>query len=130
MNQSSYPPSFVFNESFKQLQIPDAIISIAELQNLEEWKEQYFIEWKKINEKSILVYLFDGEIPRHISFENENISLERKGYEFESDGFYYISKDADNVLKSLKRYCLKIYTKGLQFLKVNMNNQNLKMKTV
>ncbi|MBK8749063.1 MAG: hypothetical protein IPM04_14970 [Saprospiraceae bacterium] len=29
VNQSSYPPSFVFNESFKQLQIPDAIISIA-----------------------------------------------------------------------------------------------------
>ncbi|MBK8843047.1 MAG: hypothetical protein KBD43_00280 [Saprospiraceae bacterium] len=117
VNQSSYPPSFVFNESFKQLQIPDAIISIAELQNLEEWKEQYFIEWKKINEKSILVYLFDGEIPRHISFENENISLERKGYEFESDGFYYISKDADNVLKSLKKILPQDLYEGLAIFK-------------
>lgn len=103
VKQSCYPSDFVFNESFHQVQIPNEIISVEKLQNLEEWKEQYFIEWKNINDKSIVVYLFDGEKPRHISFENETIPLERKGYEFELDGVYYISKDADSILKSLGR---------------------------
>ena len=117
VKQSCYPLGFVFNGSFKQVQIPNAIICVTELQNIEAWKEEYFIEWKKINDKSIVVYLFDGEIPRNISFENENIPLERKGYEFESEGVYYISKDADNVLKSLKKILPQDLYEGLAIFK-------------
>lgn len=103
VKQSCYPLGFGFNTTFKQVHIPDSIITETEFQNLQEWQEPYFTEWKKSNNKTITVYLFNGEMPRHIIFENEIINLKPNGFEFQSNGNNYVSKDGDSILKSLGR---------------------------
>lgn len=124
VKQNFYPLSFGFNTTFKQVHIPDSIITDTDFQNLPEWQEPYFTEWKKSNNNTITVYLFDGEIPRHIIFENEPINLNPDGFEFESNGVYYVSNDSPNILNSLESILPKEIFQDLLMFKGRFNYES------
>lgn len=101
--RSTYPERFNFQEDFSPIQIPDVSITIDELENLTEWDESYFVKWKEQESSTIHVYRFDGEIPRHISFENELIKLKPEGQEFRYLESYYVSNQVTDILESLRK---------------------------